>query len=69
MEPKVRQFSPPELEKQQTMDQPARSAGAGEVSNGLAPRTTLERIPTYLQPPISLRERLRHFTFAWYTVT
>lgn len=68
MEPKVRQFSPLELEKQ-TMDQPDGSTGAGEVTNALAPRTTLERIPTYLQPPISLRERLRHFTFAWYTVT
>ncbi|KAH7131023.1 voltage-dependent anion channel [Dactylonectria macrodidyma] len=29
----------------------------------------LERIPTYLQPSMPLRERLHHFTFAWYTVT
>ncbi|KAF4332506.1 c4-dicarboxylate transporter malic acid transporter [Fusarium beomiforme] len=35
-------------------------------SNVLRP---LERIPTYLQPSMPLRERLHHFTFAWYTVT
>lgn len=29
----------------------------------------VERIPTYLQPEIPLRQRLHHFTFAWYTVT
>lgn len=32
-------------------------------------RLNLERIPTYLQPPISVRERVHHFTFAWYTLT
>jgi hypothetical protein len=31
--------------------------------------SVLERIPTYLQPPIPWRDRLMHFTFAWYTVT
>ncbi|KAK4132166.1 hypothetical protein BT67DRAFT_92166 [Trichocladium antarcticum] len=29
----------------------------------------LERIPTYLQPNLPWRDRLLHFTFAWYTVT
>ncbi|KAK3317488.1 voltage-dependent anion channel [Cercophora scortea] len=29
----------------------------------------LRRIPTYLQPNLPWRERLLHFTFAWYTVT
>ena len=29
----------------------------------------LERIPTYLQPSLPWRDRLMHFTFAWYTVT
>ncbi len=29
----------------------------------------LERIPTYLQPSLPWRDRLLHFTFAWYTVT
>ena len=29
----------------------------------------LERIPTFLQPSIPWRNRLLHFTFAWYTVT
>ncbi|KAK1779637.1 voltage-dependent anion channel-domain-containing protein [Copromyces sp. CBS 386.78] len=33
------------------------------------PRVLLERIPTILQPSIPWRERLMHFTFAWYTVT
>ncbi|KAF3766569.1 hypothetical protein M406DRAFT_339743 [Cryphonectria parasitica EP155] len=64
MDPQVRQFSPEEKHK---VDQQHGSTGAGDVE--LAPRVTLERIPTYLQPPISLRQRLRHFTFAWYTVT
>ncbi|KAK1753211.1 putative malic acid transport protein, partial [Echria macrotheca] len=29
----------------------------------------LERIPTFLQPSLPWRDRLLHFTFAWYTVT
>ncbi|KAL2129902.1 hypothetical protein VTI74DRAFT_7161 [Chaetomium olivicolor] len=29
----------------------------------------LERIPTYLQPSLPWRDRVMHFTFAWYTVT
>jgi len=29
----------------------------------------LERVPTFLQPSIPWRDRLLHFTFAWYTVT
>lgn len=66
MEPQVRQFSPQE---KQNVDQPDASTDAGELTREPTPRLTLERIPTYLQPPISLRERLRHFTFAWYTVT
>ncbi|KAK4204656.1 voltage-dependent anion channel-domain-containing protein [Triangularia verruculosa] len=38
--------------------------------SGAEPRhAVLHRIPTYLQPPLSWRERLLHFTFAWYTVT
>ncbi|KAK0673563.1 voltage-dependent anion channel-domain-containing protein [Cercophora samala] len=37
---------------------------------GAEPRlAVLQRIPTYLQPPLPWRERLLHFTFAWYTVT
>lgn len=37
---------------------------------GAEPRlAVLHRIPTYLQPPLPWRERLLHFTFAWYTVT
>lgn len=37
----------------------------------LPPATTapIERIPTYLQPRLPWRDRLLHFTFAWYTVT
>ncbi|KAB5525645.1 voltage-dependent anion channel [Coniochaeta sp. 2T2.1] len=30
---------------------------------------TMERVPTYLQPRMPFRERLHHFTFAWYTVS
>ena len=29
----------------------------------------IARIPTILQPSLPRRERLMHFTFAWYTVT
>ncbi|OIW23560.1 C4-dicarboxylate transporter/malic acid transport protein [Coniochaeta ligniaria NRRL 30616] len=29
----------------------------------------MERVPTYLQPRMPFRERLHHFTFAWYTVS
>lgn len=29
----------------------------------------LHRVPTYLQPSLPWRDRLIHFTFAWYTVT
>lgn len=78
MEPQVRQFSP--QEKSNTIDdnnnnnnnfKPNGSTEAGELTLARepTPRAGLERIPTYLQPPISLRERIRHFTFAWYTVT
>ncbi|KAK3385909.1 voltage-dependent anion channel-domain-containing protein [Podospora didyma] len=35
----------------------------------LQPRLVLERVPTYLQPSLPWRDRLLHFTFAWYTVT
>lgn len=68
MEPQVRQFSPQE-KKKLTTDLPNGSTEVGELTREPTPRAGLERIPTYLQPPISLRERLRHFTFAWYTVT
>ncbi|KAK0701149.1 voltage-dependent anion channel-domain-containing protein [Apiosordaria backusii] len=40
------------------------------VEPGAEPRlSVLQRIPTYLQPPLPWRDRLLHFTFAWYTVT
>lgn len=85
MEPQVRQFSPQEkptkpsdgpngsttttsagdMELTATTTHP----NGGNLTREPTPRAGLERIPTYLQPPISLRERLRHFTFAWYTVT
>lgn len=29
----------------------------------------MERVPTYLQPRLAFRQRLQHFTFAWYTVS
>ncbi len=35
----------------------------------LLPAITLERVPTYLQPKLPWRDRLLHFTFAWYTLT
>lgn len=66
MEPQVREFAPPE---KHLVDPPDESTDAGELKREPTPRLALERIPTYLQPPISLKERLRHFTFAWYTVT
>lgn len=69
METKVRQFNTPPEKQTVDVEQPDGSTDAGELSNGPTPRVTLERIPTYLQPPISMRERLKHFTFAWYTVT
>lgn len=68
MEPQVRDF--PDREKQQPKPLPDGSTTEeGDLTREPTPRVTLERIPTYLQPPISVRERLRHFTFAWYTVT
>ncbi|KAK5662655.1 hypothetical protein OQA88_8571 [Cercophora sp. LCS_1] len=33
------------------------------------PEHQLERIPTFLQPSMPWRDRLMHFTFAWFTVT
>lgn len=63
MEPKVRQFSPQE---KVTIDNPGEHS---ETEPGHEAPRNLERVPTYLQPPISLRERLHHFTFAWYTLT
>lgn len=68
MDTQIRQFNNPS-EKQVGIEPPDGSTDVGEVNHGPTPRVTLERIPTYLQPPISLRERLKHFTFAWYTVT
>lgn len=44
------------------------TATANATAIGAA-ATGLERVPTYLQPNMPLRERLHHFTFAWYTVT
>ncbi|KAK3361911.1 voltage-dependent anion channel-domain-containing protein [Lasiosphaeria ovina] len=35
----------------------------------LEPRLALEKVPTYMQPSLPWRERLMHFTFAWYTLT
>lgn len=76
MEPQVRQFSPEDKPPNNSHNKPNNNVGATtEAAGELAlareptPRAGLERIPTYLQPSISLRERLRHFTFAWYTVT
>ncbi|KAK4159511.1 voltage-dependent anion channel-domain-containing protein [Cladorrhinum sp. PSN259] len=45
-------------------------SSAGAAGERAEPRlAVLERIPTYLQPSLPWRERLLHFTFAWYTVT
>ncbi|KAJ4420715.1 hypothetical protein N0V82_004154 [Gnomoniopsis sp. IMI 355080] len=66
MEPQVRQFDP---EEKVRMHKPDGAVEPGQLARELTPRAPLERIPTYLQPSISLRERIRHFTFAWYTVT
>ncbi|KAJ9141676.1 C4-dicarboxylate transporter/malic acid transporter [Pleurostoma richardsiae] len=55
-------------EKQKYETSQDSSEGEGELTR--APSgAPLERVPTYLQPRIPLRERLHHFTFAWYTVT
>ncbi|KAK3346525.1 voltage-dependent anion channel-domain-containing protein [Lasiosphaeria hispida] len=35
----------------------------------LSQLAVLERIPTFLQPSLPWRDRLMHFTFAWYTVS
>lgn len=67
MEPQVRDF--PDHEKQAKPLPDGSTTEDGDLTREPTPRVTLERIPTYLQPPISVRERLRHFTFAWYTVT
>jgi hypothetical protein len=42
-----------------------------DVEKGVAEEIThpIDRVPTYLQPSMPLRERLNHFTFAWYTLT
>lgn len=66
MDPQVRHFDPQEKAH---IHNPDGAAEDGTLGRSLTPRVHLERIPTYLQPSISLRERLRHFTFAWYTVT
>ena len=51
---------PPEDEPPSTRERPA----AVEHRSAL-----LHRVPTYLQPSLPWRNRLIHFTFAWYTVT
>ncbi len=43
----------------------------GDVEQALEALQTapMERVPTYLQPRLPFRERLHHFTFAWYTLS
>lgn len=65
MEPTIRQFSPHE---KVTIDNQDGHCNSDIELGHEAPRN-IEIVPTYLQPPISLRERLHHFTFAWYTLT
>lgn len=68
MEPKTRDF--PDQEKQdQHMEHHQDGAPDNSDLVRSPSRVNLERIPTYLQPPISVRERVHHFTFAWYTLT
>ncbi|KAK0724976.1 voltage-dependent anion channel-domain-containing protein [Lasiosphaeris hirsuta] len=43
--------------------------GPGLRERRLSQLVVLERIPTFLQPSLPWRDRLMHFTFAWYTVT
>lgn len=69
MEPKIRQFDAPTEKQNVDAEQPDESTDADELTHVPTPRVNLERVPTYLQPSISVRERLKHFTFAWYTVT
>ncbi|KAH8891437.1 hypothetical protein GQ53DRAFT_746550 [Thozetella sp. PMI_491] len=46
-----------------------RDGDAAHAQPQPTPLRPLEKVPTYLQPPIPVRERMHHFTFAWYTVT
>ncbi|ROV97411.1 hypothetical protein VMCG_06942 [Cytospora schulzeri] len=66
MDTKARDF--PDQEKQDHLEH--QDGSTDEEVHGDSPsRVNLERVPTYLQPPISLRARVHHFTFAWYTLT
>lgn len=71
MDTKTRDF--PDQEKQDHMEhQDASSTDHTDHTddhNTSPPRVNLERVPTYLQPPLSIRQRVHHFTFAWYTLT
>lgn len=61
--------SPAAKAEASTFDDPA-AAGLGPPGPpGLVHDDDLRRVPTYLQPSLPWRERLLHFTFAWYTVT
>ncbi|KUI61009.1 Malic acid transport protein [Cytospora mali] len=64
MDTKTRDF--PDQEKQDHLEH---QDGSAEDNDAQESRVNLERIPTYLQPSISVRQRLQHFTFAWYTLT
>ncbi|KAK7731785.1 hypothetical protein SLS53_008606 [Cytospora paraplurivora] len=49
-------------------DHPSASGEEGDLTHDPSPQP-IERVPTYLQPSMPIKERLRHFTFAWYTLT
>lgn len=52
-----------------TSDREERSSKELRRNGTTAPIKAVARVATYLQPNIPLRERLYHFTFAWYTLT
>lgn len=50
-------------------EEPAAALPLPPLPELLPAAATLERVPTYLQPRLPWRDRLSHFTFAWYTLT
>lgn len=65
----MQQGHPPEVDDLELDSSSGRGPTSSSDEAQNTPSRPLQRVATYLQPSIPLLERIRHFTFAWYTVT